>query len=56
MRKFLGFDNWQHVFSISFGVCNWFGDDEWRAIVEKAGNFANLKVLYLCNICIGFSF
>jgi hypothetical protein len=56
MRKFLGFDNWQHVFSISFGVCNWVGDDEWRVIVEKAGNFGNLKVLYLCKIWIKFSF
>jgi hypothetical protein len=27
--------------------CGWFNDDDWRALVEHAGNFNNLKELNL---------
>jgi hypothetical protein len=45
LKQFLSFNNWNHLVALSFYGCGWFNDDDWRALVEHAGNFNNLKKL-----------
>jgi hypothetical protein len=47
LEQFLSFNNWNHLVILSFDCCGWFNDDDWRALVEHAGNFNNLKRLDL---------
>lgn len=48
MKKFSSFNNWNHVFYLSFSCCGWFNDDDWNLLVSHADNFNNLKKLILC--------
>jgi hypothetical protein len=47
LEQFVSFNNWNHLVRLSFYECGWFNDDDWRALVEHAGNFNNLKKLSL---------
>jgi hypothetical protein len=47
LEQFLGFNDWNQLIALSFSCCRWFNDDDWRALVEHAGNFNNLQALYL---------
>jgi hypothetical protein len=47
LKQFLSFNNWNHLVALSFDDCGWFNNDDWRALVECAANFNNLKKLWL---------
>jgi hypothetical protein len=47
LEQFLSFNNWNHLARLSFWNCDWFNDDDWKALVEHAANFNNLKELGL---------
>jgi hypothetical protein len=47
LKKFLSFNNWNHLLALSFQGCDWFNDNDWRTLVEHADNFNNLKILDL---------
>lgn len=46
LKQFVSF-NWNHLVTLFFWNCGLFNDDDWRAIVEHADNFKNLKKLFL---------
>lgn len=47
LKKFFSFNNWNHIVKLSFTCCFW-TSDEWRVLIQHAGNFENLKKLDLC--------
>jgi hypothetical protein len=50
LEQFLSFKNWHHLGKLSFFSCDWFNDDDWKALVKHADNFKNLEWLNLGNI------
>lgn len=44
----MSFKNWDHLSSIWFYMCQWFGDVEWRILVDHADCFTQLKSINLC--------
>jgi hypothetical protein len=48
LKQFLSLNNWNHLLEFLLNRCGWFDDDDWRALVEHADNFKNLKMLNLC--------